>query len=61
MMLPDQRHRFNTTSLRHRKLSPYRQRVISVTITFFEAILLRHSKSFFMTSLIPTASSGCDL
>jgi hypothetical protein len=47
IMLRDQHYRINTTSLRHRKLSPYQQRVISVVITSFEAILLRHSKSFF--------------
>ena len=47
MMLRDQHHRINTTSLKHRKLSPYQQRVISVVITSFEAILLHHSKSFF--------------
>jgi hypothetical protein len=59
MMLRDQHYRINTTSLKHRKLSP--QRVISVVITSFEAILLRHSKSFFMTSVTPMPSSGCDL
>jgi hypothetical protein len=61
MMLADQSCRINTTSLNHRKLSPYQQRVISAVITFFEAILLRHSKSFFLTSVTPMPSSGCDL
>jgi hypothetical protein len=46
MMLRDQHYRINTTSLKHRKLLPYRRRVISVVITSFEGILLRHSKSF---------------
>jgi hypothetical protein len=46
MMLRDQHYRINTTSLEHRKLLPYRRRVKSVAITSFEAILLRHSKSF---------------
>jgi hypothetical protein len=45
-MLRDQHYRINTTSLKHRKLSPYQQRVIFVVITSFEAILLRDSKSF---------------
>jgi len=61
MMLRDQHYRINTTSLKHRRLSPYQQQVISVVITSFEAILLRHSKSFFMTSVTPMPSSGCDL
>src|SRR6266849_3632344 len=47
IMLRDQHYRINTTSLKHRKLSPYPQRVISMVTTSFEAILLRHSKSFF--------------
>jgi hypothetical protein len=59
MMLRDQHYRINTTRLKHRKLSPYQQPVISVVITFFEAILLRHSKSFFVTSVTPMPSSGC--
>jgi hypothetical protein len=49
MMLRDQHYRINATSLKHRKLSSYQQRVISVVITSFEAILLRQP------------SSGCDL
>jgi len=60
-MLRDQHYRINITSLKHRKLSPYQQRVMSVVITSFEAILLRHSKSFFMTSVTPMPWSGCDL
>jgi hypothetical protein len=48
MMLRDQHYRINTTSLKHRKLSPYQRRAISVVIPSFKAILLRHSKSFFM-------------
>ena len=61
MMLRDQRYRINTASLKHCKLSPYQQRVISAVITFFEVIRLRHSKSFFMTSVTPMPWSGCDL
>jgi hypothetical protein len=61
MMLRDQHYRFNTTSLKHRKLSPYQQRVISVVITSFEAILLRHSSLFFHDVGTALASSGCDL
>src|ERR1700722_17210118 len=45
-MLRDQHYRINTNSLKHRKLSPYQQRVLFVVITSFEAILLRDSKSF---------------
>jgi hypothetical protein len=47
MMLRDQRYRINTTSLKHCKLSPYQQRVISVVIASFKAIRLRHSNVFF--------------
>jgi hypothetical protein len=61
MMLRDQHYRINTTSLRHRELSPYQQRAISVAITSFKAILLRHSKYFFMTSVTLMPSSGRDL
>jgi len=61
MMLRDQHDRINTISLWHRRISAYQQQVISVVITSFEAVLLRHSKSFFMTSVTPTPSSGCDL
>ena len=46
MMLRDQHDRINTISLRHRRISAYQQQVISVVITSFEAILLRHSKFF---------------
>ena len=60
MMLRDKRYRINTTGVSHRKLSPYQQRAISVATTSFKAILLRHSKSFFMTSVIPMPLSGCD-
>jgi hypothetical protein len=61
MMLRDQHYRINTTSLMHRKLSPYQQRATSVVITSLKAILLRHSKSFFLTSVTPMPFSGCDL
>jgi len=61
VMLRDQHYRINTTSLKHRKLSRYQQRAISVVITSFEAILLRHTKSFFMTPVTAIPSSGCDL
>jgi hypothetical protein len=61
MILRDQHYRINTTSPEHHRLSLYQQRVVSVVITPFEATLLRHSKSFFMTSVTPMPSSGCDL
>jgi hypothetical protein len=61
MMLRDQHDRINTISLRHRRISAYQQQVISLVITSFEAILLRRSKSFFMTSVTPMPWSGCDL
>jgi hypothetical protein len=60
MMLCDQHYRIKTTNLKHRKLWPDQQQAISAVITSFEAILLRHSKSFFLTSVTPMPSSGCD-
>jgi len=47
MMLRDQHYRINTTSLKHRKLSPYQKPARSVVITKFKAIMLHHTKSIF--------------
>jgi len=61
MMLRDQHDRINTTSLRNRKLSPYQKPAISVAITKFKAITLRHTKSIFlMTSDTLPSTSGYD-
>jgi len=47
MMLRDQQYRINTTSLKHRKLSPYQKPERSLVNTKFKAIMLHHTKSIF--------------
>jgi hypothetical protein len=61
MMLRDQHYRINMTSPNIASFRRISSELISVVITSFKAVSLRHSKSFFMTSVTPMPSSGCDL
>jgi hypothetical protein len=61
MMLRDQHYRINMTSPNIASFRRISSELISVIITSFKAISLRHSKSFFMTAVTPMPSSGCDL
>ncbi len=60
LMLRDPRHRINTMSFGHGKLSPYQQRVRS-HYAIQSHLVTSLEVYFFMTSVTPLASPGCDL
>jgi len=60
MMLRHQHYRINTTSLKHRKLSPYQKPVRSVVIYEIQSHHVTSHQVYFLMTSDTLPSSGCD-